>query len=108
MKRISTAVVVGATALVMAACSPVKLKPDADQIELLDAARVKNCERLGKTRVSVATKIGFIPRGDKAIREDLRRLARNSAIEMDGDTLTRESKVQEGEQTFGVFKCIDE
>lgn len=107
MKRLPTAVIAAAAALALGACSPVKLKPDADQIELLDAERVKNCERLGKTRVSVATKIGFIPRGDKAIHEDLRRLARNSAIEMDGDTLTRESEVEEGEQTFGVYKCIE-
>lgn len=107
MKRIFTVVGVAATALIMVACSPVTLKPDAAEIELLDADRVTKCDRLGKTRVSVATKLLFIPRGDKAIREDLTRLARNSAIEMDGDTLTRESEIQEGEQTFGVYKCIE-
>lgn len=108
MKRLAATATVIVTALVLSACSPVTLKPGGEAVELLDPARVKDCERLGKTRVSVATKILFIKRGDKAIREDLRRLARNSASGMGGDTITEESKVTEGEQVFGVFDCIDE
>lgn len=108
MKQLATAFVAVTAVLVISACSPVKVKPAAEDVELLDAARVKNCERLGKTRVSVATKIGFIPRGDKAIHEDLRRLARNSSVEMGGDTIAEESEVRDGEQVFGVFKCIED
>lgn len=106
MTRAFTLVAVAALALGAAGCSTVQPKRGASDIEILDAARTKDCKRLGKTQVSVATKIGFVPRGDKAIREDLQRLARNSAIGMGGDTLTPESGIEEGEQTFGVFQCI--
>lgn len=106
MKRLQAMTAAAVTALVLTGCSTVALKPGADEIEILDAARVKNCERLGKTQVSVAQKLGFIPRGDKAIRTDLERLGRNSAIKMGGDTLTRETGIENGEQAFGVYDCV--
>lgn len=95
-----------AAAVLAAGCSTIELKPGADEIEILGAERVANCKKLGKTKVSVAEKVGFIKRGDKAIREDLQRLARNSAIDMNGDTLSAESEIVKGEQTFGVYDCI--
>lgn len=95
------------TVIVLAAgCSTIKLKPGAAEVEVLQAERVADCKMLGKTKVSVADKLGFVPRGDKAIRVDLQRLARNSAIEMNGDTLSPESEIVKGEQTFGVYDCI--
>lgn len=106
MTRAITLVAVAALVLGAAGCSTVQPKRGAGEIEILDAARTKDCKRLGKTQVSVAVKIGVVPRGDKAIREDLQRLARNSAVSMGGDTLTPESAIEEGEQTFGVFQCI--
>lgn len=108
MKHVPIVVIAAAATLAVSACSPVKLKPGGEQVELLDKARVQHCERLGRTRASVATKILFVKRGDKAIREDLRRLARNSASEMGGDTITEESKIEDGEQVFGVFDCIED
>jgi hypothetical protein len=87
-------------------CSTIKLKPGAEEVEILAAERVADCKKLGKTTVSVAKKLGVIPRGDKAIREDLHRLARNSAVAMNGDTISAESSIEEGEQTFGVYDCI--
>jgi len=95
-----------ALAVAIGGCSTIKLKPGADEVEILGAERVADCQRLGKTTVSVAEKLGFIPRGEKAIREDLHRLARNSAVTMNGDTISAESPIEEGEQTFGVFDCI--
>lgn len=93
-------------AVLATGCSTVKLKPGAAEIEVLKADRVAECRKLGSTTVSVAEKLGFIPRGDKAIQTDLHRLARNSAAGMDGDTISPEGPVEEGEQTFGVYDCI--
>ncbi len=107
MKRLQAATAVAVTAMVLAGCSTVKLKPGAEEVEILEAARVKDCKRLGKTQVSVAEKLGFVPRGDKAIREDLERLARNSAVKMGGDTLSPESGIENGEQSFGVYDCVE-
>ena len=97
-----------ATALLVAGCSTVKLKPGAEDVEVLSQARTAHCDRLGQTRVSIADKLGPIPRGDKAIRADLERLARNSAIGLGGDTLTPVSEVEDGEQVFAVYDCVAE
>ena len=106
MKRLKMMSVIAVTAVLLSGCSTVKLKPGAAEVELLEAARVKNCKRLGQTSVSVAQKFGFIKRGEKAIRADLQTLARNSAMDMGGDTITPQSGIENGEQKFGVYDCI--
>lgn len=92
--------------LLIVGCSNIKLKPGAEEVEILKADRVADCRKIGVTTVSVLDELGFIPRGEKAIREDLQRLARNSTITMGGDTATPESTIEKGEQTFGVYDCI--
>lgn len=106
-KRSIPAWIAAALALAVTGCTYVKLDPSAEDVEMLRAERVEDCERLGQTRVSVAQNVGFIARGDRAIRDDLQILARNSAAEMGGDTITPVSEVQNGKQSFGVFDCID-
>ncbi len=91
---------------VLGGCSFVTVDPGAEDVLVLEAERTNDCERLGQTRVSVATSIGFIKRGKPAISENLETLARNSAAEMGGDTITAETEVSEGKQTFGIFNCV--
>ncbi|MDZ7787931.1 MAG: DUF4156 domain-containing protein [Halofilum sp. (in: g-proteobacteria)] len=91
---------------VLGGCSFVTVDPGAEDVLVLAAERTKDCERLGQTRVSVATKIGFIKRGKPAISDNLETLARNSAAEMGGDTITAETEVSDGKQTFGIFDCV--
>lgn len=107
MTRSIPVLAVVAVALTAAGCTYVKLDPAAEDIENLSKERVQKCERLGQTRVSVAQNVGFIARGDRAIRNDLEILARNSAAEMGGDTITPESEIQNGKRSYGVFNCID-
>lgn len=100
-------VLVGGT-MVAAACSTVSPEPGAKAIEVLEAKRTEKCDKKGQTRVQVPTSFGFIKRGDKAIRADLRTLGRNSAIDMGGDTITPLTEISDGKQTFGVYDCIDD
>ncbi len=94
--------------LAVTGCSFTEVEPQAERIEVLEAARVTHCERLGDTKVSVAHKVGFIARGDEAIQNDLNNLARNSAAEMGADTITPVGDPREGKQTFRVYDCIDD
>jgi len=107
MKAIQRNVLVAAAAVGLTGCSFVSVDPGAEDVLVLAAERTQQCERLGQTRVSVAAKIGFIKRGTPSIREDLRNLARNSAAEMGGDTITAESEITEGKQTYGIFDCVE-
>ena len=95
------------TALIVGGCSFVDVQPEAENVLVLGDERVRDCERLGRTRVSVATEIGFIKRGNRAIRGDLEVLARNSAADMGGDTVSPETEIQNGKQTYGVYDCVD-
>lgn len=97
-----------AFALIATGCSYTKVDPGARQVLVLGPERIADCEKLGKTQVSVADKLGFIPRHDNAVQKDLDILARNSASEMGGDTVTRISEPVNGKQTYWVYDCVDE
>ncbi len=94
-----------AVPLFVAGCSFVALEEGADDVEILQADQVEACERVGRTRVSTADRIGFIPRGEPAIKKDLDRLARNSAVDLGGDTAVRQSDIEDGKATYEVFQC---
>jgi hypothetical protein len=105
MNKTVSALIAGAT-LTLGACSFVEIRPEAEDILVLDKGRVADCERLGRTRVSVAPAVGFIKRSEDAVREDLKVLARNSAAEMGGDTVNAETQVNDGKQTFAIYDCV--
>ncbi len=99
--------IVAACAALLAGCSFVQTEPSAEDVLVLESERTEPCKRLGQTRVSVAAKVGFIKRSKDAVRGDLEKLARNSAADMGGDTVTPESEITEGKQTYGIFDCVD-
>lgn len=92
--------------LLVAGCSFVNLDPEAEEVEVLSAERVSDCDRVGQTRVTTAHRIGFIPRGAPAIERDLDRLARNSALDLGGDTVVRKTEIEDGKATYDVFDCV--
>lgn len=87
-------------------CTWVELKPGAAEIVVLEEKRVANCERLGKTEVSVAAEVGFLSRVEEDVARDLQTLARNQALDMGGDTIAPLSEISGGRQIFGVYRCI--
>lgn len=101
------ALAAAAIAAVIGGCSFVEVQPNASDILVLEPERTENCKRLGETRVSVAAKVGFIKRGEPSVRSDLEKLAKNSAADMGGDTITPESGIKAGKQTYGVFDCVE-
>lgn len=105
--KIPATAVGAALALLVGGCSFVSVKSDAEDVLVLSAQRVSHCERLGQTRVSVADKLGFINRRDEDVRSDLEDLARNTAAEMGGDTVSPEGEVNEGRQVFGIYDCVE-
>lgn len=100
------AMIVLSTLAFVGGCAFVSLDPEAEDVKVLEADRVNDCERLGQTQVTSAHRIGFIPRSDRAIENDLDRLARNSAADMGGDTAVRKTDITEGTATYEVFDCV--
>ncbi|HET9680375.1 MAG TPA: DUF4156 domain-containing protein [Gammaproteobacteria bacterium] len=94
--------------LLVSGCTWVDVKPAAQEVLVLSKARVANCARLGTTEVSVAESVGFLNRVPEDVAKDLANLARNQAVEMGGDTITPLSEPHKGQQTFGVYNCVQD
>lgn len=103
--KVRTFVSGAVVATMLAGCSWVKLEEGAERVNLVGEERVDDCQKLGRTRVQVAHQIGFIPRNEEAIQENLNDMARNQAIEMGGDTIAPLEAAEEGRQQFGIYRC---
>lgn len=96
-----------AIGLLLSACTWVKLTPDGEKARVLSAAEVTNCKKLGKTTVSLPDEIAGFERNPDKVIEDLQILARNSAVELKGDTVVPVGEHFQGKQTFDVYRCVN-
>ena len=91
--------------LVLASCTWVELKEEGESVTVVSSVP-SSCKRLGSTTATTQAELVSIDRSDKKVMSELVTLARNSAANMGGDTITAESEISEdGVQTFGVFRC---
>ncbi len=90
----------------MYACANPKLTHGGEKARILSSVEVANCQSRGSTTVSTRESILGIRRQDSVIEKELETLARNSAVNMGGDTVSAISVVEDGEQSFAVYRCI--
>jgi hypothetical protein len=91
--------------LFLSACTWVELTPEAENVRIVEAVHVANCKLVGTTTVTVKADVASFKRDAEKIKSELETLARNEAIRLKGDTLVAATDIQEGEQTFNVYKC---
>jgi len=89
------------------ACTWVDLTPAGEKVRVLSANEVQSCTKKGKTTVSVKAEIAGIERDQDKVKEELEILARNSAIDLNGDTVVPASEIKDGKQVFDVYRCIN-
>jgi hypothetical protein len=97
------------SSLVLAAtsgCAWVKLTPGGEKIRVLAAEEVGACHRLGKTTATTRTAVLGVGRSYLDVAEELQKLARNAAYDMNGDSIVPEGGIEDGRQTFVVYRCI--
>ncbi|MDH3608216.1 MAG: DUF4156 domain-containing protein [Gammaproteobacteria bacterium] len=90
----------------LSACASVKLTHGGEKARLLSSGEVANCQKRGATTVRVKPTLMTIPRQPTVVAKELQILARNSSVNMGGDTVTPISKIDNGEQTFAVYRCV--
>lgn len=105
MKKIFTIVV--ATLILGACASALKLTSAGEKVRVLSPDEVESCRKIGNTNASVTHIIAGIKRPDNVIVQELRTVARNAAARLGGDTIVPLTVVDEGQQSFQVFKCIN-
>ena len=91
--------------LVLSACTWVERTPEAENVRIVEAVHVANCKLAGTTTVTVKADVASFKRDAEKIKSELETLARNEAIRLKGDTLVAATDIQDGEQTFKVYKC---
>jgi len=89
--------------VILSSCTWVKLTPEGENVAVLTASEVANCTRTGTTTVSVRDRV-VVDRDDEKVALELRTLARNRAADR-GDTIVASSRVDDGEQTFVIYRC---
>jgi hypothetical protein len=87
----------------LGACSFVKLTPQGENVAVLQASQVTNCERQGNITVNVTSKV-VVNRQPTKVAQELRTVARNRAADR-GDTLVATTEPRNGEQTFDIYRC---
>ncbi len=105
-KLLCTTSLITTTIVLLSACATVKLTHGGEKARILSSGEVANCQKRGATTVIVKPTILTIARQQTVIAKELQILARNSAVNMGGDTVSAISKIDDGQQTFAVFRCI--
>jgi hypothetical protein len=101
-----TITLIVASAFLLSACATVKLTAEGEKIRVLDPGEVTSCKNLGRTTTSVTAKV-IIERPEDSVAEELQTIARNGAARMGGDTIVPLTVIDNGTQTFVVYKCVN-
>jgi len=91
--------------LLLSACTWVELTPQGEQVQVATMEAVAGCKSVGKTTVSTLAKLGGLNRYQESMQDELNRLARNSAVQLGGDTVVPITEIEEGKQVFAVYRC---
>jgi len=98
--------IAGAAAAVLAAgCSWVELERGAEGVRLVEPSMITNCERLGTTTTSVRERVAGVERSPAKVEAELADLARNSAWDLNGDTIVADGPPRDGRQRFTIYRC---
>lgn len=93
-------------AAALAGCVFVQPTAEGKKVRVLTAGEVDRCHSLGTLTSSVADHVGAIPRSREAVEDDVTLNAQNAAAEMSGDTIVPASAMENGKQTFNVYRCL--
>jgi hypothetical protein len=94
------------TCVSITSCTWVKLTPEGEKVRVLSVEEVSSCNKLGKTEVSLRDKVAGVKRSEEKVKLELETLARNSASNMNGDTVVPDSEIVDGKQTYVIYRCV--
>lgn len=103
MKKLSLIVI--AMAAVASSCTWVKVSEKGSSVAVANAANVRGCTNISELTVSVTSKVGIYKRDADKVATELANLARNDAVAAGGDTIVPSSTIENGKQSFNVYRC---
>lgn len=102
MKKLSVLI---AIISLSSACTWVKVNEEGSKVAVTHINHVSNCEKLRNVTVKVTSNLGPVDRKAEKVATELATMARNEAVNFGGDTIVPTSPVEDGRQSFAVYKC---
>lgn len=90
----------------LAGCTWVKKSPGAERVRVAPIDRVSDCRNLGSVTAYTKDKLSIVNRSSEKVKKELETLAMNDAVERNGDTISPTSRIQDGQQTFTISRCL--
>lgn len=101
-----TTLLLAAIVSLTSACSWVKVSEQGSSVAVANAANVRNCEKVRTVSVKVKDNfVGSMKRSPEKVATELTNMARNEATRFNADTIVPVSLVEDGRQSFDVYKC---
>ena len=87
------------------ACNWVPLTIEGENVRVLQADAVADCQKVGNVTSKTSDRIIIFARSDRKIREELESLSRNEAVGLNGDAIVPIGTESGGRQSFEVYRC---
>ncbi len=101
-----TTLLLAAIVSLTSACSWVKVSEQGASVAVANAGNVRSCDKVRTVNVKVKDNfVGSMKRSPEKVATELTNMARNEASQFGGDTVVPASLVQDGRQSFDVYKC---
>ena len=83
----------------------IDIKPGSESINVVNKFNADQCVLKSTVTVSVLSEVGFIDRDPESIKLDLDQLAKNAAIDNQGNTVTEINSSKNGKATYQILYC---
>jgi len=83
----------------------VQVTTEGESVRLAAGNEVANCQRIGRVQAQTLSRVVVLERGGERLQDELIRLARNEAGDLGGNVIVPESVIEDGRQSFGVYRC---
>jgi hypothetical protein len=87
------------------ACNWVPLTIEGEDVRVLQADAVTDCQRVGSVTSKTSDRIIIFARSDRKILEELESLSRNEAVGLNGNAIVPIGTESDGRQSFEVYRC---
>lgn len=101
----ASALLLMATGLYGCTSKLIEVRQGSEKVSVAESNQIAGCQSKGVATVSVLSSVGFINRSNEAVEDNLLQLARNSAVDMGGDTIVKGRVPAYGQRNFEVYKC---
>ncbi len=95
----------GVMILGLSSCAFVELTEAGKQVALVTPERAADCKKVGTINSKVLARFVGFDRSATRVARELADLARNEAAQYGGDTIVPTSPIEDGRQTFDLYRC---